>query len=202
MRDTIDIGDITNRYLNFENGFFIEAGAANGIFQSTTHGLETGRNWSGILVEPNNAEYKACIDNRPKSKVFNCALVDYSYGWETIEMFYRSWHGGDHGSVTSVKDSSINSIWGAHTSEYTVRARTLDSIIEECNVEKIDFISIDVEGYELNVLKGLNVSKYKPNVFLIEIHSGTNQLEEIKDILKDYDIEQVSTHDYIFKYRG
>ena len=202
MNSIVDIADITNRYLNFNDGFFIEAGAADGLFQSTTHGLETGKNWKGILVEPNSAEYQSCIANRPNSKVFNCALVNPEYGWETIKMNYRTWHGADRGAVTSVSDSNINPIWGAHVSEYNVRARTLDSILEEEGISKIDFLSLDVEGYELNVLKGFNISKYKPSIVLVEIHSGTEQLEDIKGLMVDYDIEQVSTHDYLFKYRG
>lgn len=202
MSATVNISDITERYLNFNNGFFIEVGAANGIFQSNTHGLETSKNWRGILIEPNTAEYQACISNRPNSKVYNCALVGYEYGWETVKMNYRTWNGSDHGAVTSVSDSSINPIWGAHTSEYTIRARTLDSILEEEQVGKIDFFSLDVEGYELNVLKGFNIAKYKPSFVLVEVHPGTNQLGAIKELMGDYDVEQVSAQDYLFKYKG
>ncbi len=202
MSALVNISDIVNSYLNFNDGFFIEAGAADGLFQSNTHSLETGKNWKGILIEPNSPECQACIANRPKSKVFNCALVDYNYGWESIKMNYRTWHGGDHGAVTSVSDSCINPIWGAHVSEYDIKARTLDSILEEENVQKIDFFSLDVEGYELNVLKGFNIAKYKPSFVLIEIHPETNQLDSITELMKDYDVEKVSALDYLFKYRG
>ncbi|MCJ8281793.1 MAG: FkbM family methyltransferase [Rivularia sp. ALOHA_DT_140] len=49
-----------------------------------------------------------------------------------------------------------------------VRARTLTSILDEANVKKIDFFSLDVEGFELNALKGLDFNKYQPEFMLIE----------------------------------
>jgi hypothetical protein len=50
----------------------------------------------------------------------------------------------------------------------SVRAVTLDSILEDSNVEKIDFLSIDVEGTELDVLRGLNLERYRPRLILVE----------------------------------
>jgi hypothetical protein len=59
--------------------------------------------------------------------------------------------------------------------------RTLTSIFDELKVSHIDFVSLDIEGYEVMALKGLDFSKHKPRVFVIEykdeVHKG--QLEEI-----------------------
>ena len=51
-----------------------------------------------------------------------------------------------------------------------VKLRTLDSILAETGVTKIDFLSIDVEGLELQVLQGLDLNKHAPQLILIEEH--------------------------------
>ncbi len=49
-----------------------------------------------------------------------------------------------------------------------IKVVTLDSILEENNVQEIDFLSIDVEGTEIDVLKGFDVNRYRPKLILIE----------------------------------
>ena len=52
-----------------------------------------------------------------------------------------------------------------------MKARTLTDILDEYNISQpIDLLSIDVEGYELNVLNGLDLNKYSPSFLLIEIY--------------------------------
>ena len=65
------------KYLNFENGFFIEVGAHDGIFQSNTLNLEESLGWKGILIEPSLNAYLECIKNRPKSICINLALTSF-----------------------------------------------------------------------------------------------------------------------------
>jgi FkbM family methyltransferase len=201
----MNIQDLTNRYLNFDNGVFIEVGAVDGIHQSNTNYLEKHRNWTGVLIEPNTEAYKKCVTNRDKSKVFNCALVDYNYAESEIEMHFRSWIPGDSGPVTSVFDSPFNKVpgWDAYNNSYMIPARTLDSVLQEANVEKIDFFSLDVEGYELKVLQGFDFKKYKPSFILVEAHDAIGQIEEIEKLLSDfyYVVEKPTSYDYLFKYK-
>ena len=57
----------------------------------------------------------------------------------------------------------------------------LDNILKKSKIKKIDFLTIDVEGNELNVLKGLNFNKYKPKVISIElINQNVNSFYEQK----------------------
>ena len=78
---------------------------------------------------------------------------------------------------------------------YDVKSRTLTSILDEFNVNSIDLFSLDVEGYELNVLKGLNFNKYCPKYLLIEIYS--KDYAEILDFLQQYKYELImSTTNY------
>ena len=96
-----------------------------------------------------------------------------------------------------------------------MKARTLTSILDECKVDRIDFFSLDVEGYELNVLKGLDMKKYRPFFILIEIYEKDK--EEIMNYMTDNEYDLIcnlsdfnlqnnpywdGTHnDYLFKIK-
>ena len=70
-----------------------------------------------------------------------------------------------------------------------INTDTLDNIIQESNIniKKIDLLSIDVEGYEMNVLKGFNIEKYQPNVIVLEVLNQETKefyLRDINEIIK------------------
>ena len=85
---------------------------------------------------------------------------------------------------------------------YSIRvpARTLESILDEfTNIPQIDFFSLDVEGYELQVLQGLNLDRYKPKYILVE----GRFFDEINSFLTTYyDLAaKLSYHDYLYQLR-
>jgi len=69
----------------------------------------------------------------------------------------------------------------------SVKARTLQSIIDESGFNKIDFLSLDVEGYELEVLKGIDLTKKQISFMLIEIYEKDKK--EIFDYLSFFGYE-------------
>ena len=159
-------------FLGKENGVFIELGAFNGITQSNTAFLEKYRNWTGVLVEPSKNQYNLCVKNRPNSKCFNELCSDVS----GKDVYF------DHREHLMSKVSN--------SGHYKTKTRTLESILDESNIgEQIDFLSLDVEGYEMNILNGLNIKKYRPSYMLIEIWDLNK--EEVIDFLKQngYNLE-------------
>lgn len=76
------------KYLNFRRGYFIEAGANDGVKQSNTLYFEKYKGWRGILIEPIPNLAKKCRINRPKCIVENCALVPFDFQETYIEMQY------------------------------------------------------------------------------------------------------------------
>jgi FkbM family methyltransferase len=154
-------------YLDYSDGFYIECGANDGITQSNTYKLETYKNWKGILIEPSEIKINQCKNNRNNKNIFlNCALVSNDYQNEFIEGDFNY---SDNGQSLM---ASINGQRRANTSNLiNVKARTLASILDEFKIEKIDLFSLDVEGYELNVLNGLDLNRHKPTNILIEIYN-------------------------------
>ena len=192
---------VTERYLNYNNGFFIEVGGADGVTQSNTIHLERYKNWTGVLVEPNIEAAKKCQMNRPNSKVFNYALVADDYQDEELTMLHRVWYNGDPGLTSSAHNSSINSVpeWNGFNYKFNIPATTLTKVLENLNMENqtIDFLSLDAEGYELEILKGLDMKRFCPKIILIEWHLDLQDVFNVLDSTHKLE-EQLSKHDYVF----
>ena len=163
-----------------EHGFFIELGANNGILQSNTAFLEKNRNWSGILIEPNIKNYEFCKINRPNSICYNYACVSDDFIDEFIS--------GDFDLQANEQLSLMSSVNGKRLNNYNhtltkVHVSTLTNLLDIQPIPNIDFLSLDVEGYEYSVLTGLDFNKYKPTYLLIEIYNF--DFEKIVNYLND-----------------
>jgi FkbM family methyltransferase len=148
------------QYLNpKKNGVYIELGALDGVTQSNTKWLEDEYNWTGILIEPSNDKFNECKINRPNNFLFNCACVSFEYNEKTIR--------GDFNG------SPMSSVGGKRRNFYPeveVVSKSLQSLIDVTELNEIDFLSLDVEGYELEVLNGIDFEKQPINFVLIEVY--------------------------------
>lgn len=164
--------------MKIENGIFIEVGAYNGLWCSNTKLLEECYGWKGILIEPCEKVYPTLCKNRPLAQCFNCALGSFA---EDNTYAY-----GDF------QDSPMASFTGRCSNkpkDTKVLIRSLQSILDECNITHVNFFSLDTEGYELNILKGIDFDKITFDYILIEIYK--DQYEEIVSLLKEkgYELE-------------
>lgn len=161
-------------------GFFIELGANDGVFQSNTAFLEKQRDWKGILIEPSRLGFELCQKNRPNSKCVNYACVSNSFEGEYVRGDFNT--NNPMGSVDGIRRGLQKS-----SGLVDVKATTLEKILDEHCTQEIDFLSLDTEGYELPILEGLNLNKYRPRYMLIEIYS------------KDYDeiVKFLDEHRYL-----
>ena len=171
-----------DKLFNKENGFYIELGANDGLKQSNTAFFEFFKNWTGVLIEPCTSAFEKCKLNRPKSSCYNNACVSNEY----TDDFVRGDFDTEHlmSSVNALRKSGgrrdINTL-------PKVSATTLEKILnQEKIIEKnikIDLLSLDTEGYELNILKGLNLNVYRPKYMLIEVY--TFDFDNIVQFLKE-----------------
>jgi FkbM family methyltransferase len=146
------------------DGFFIELGANDGLAQSNTAFFEFYRGWTGLLIEPSIEKYKQCCKNRPNSIVQNYACVSNEYNKNTI---IGDFNGNLMASVNGYRlNSSVLDLVSAPTT-------TLEKLLDTYSspTQSIDLLSLDTEGYELPILKGLNLNKYRPRYMLIEIYA-------------------------------
>lgn len=155
-------------YFNYNGGFYIECGANDGIIQSNTYKLEIEKNWSGLLIEPSKIKFEQCKNNRSNKNYFiNSALVSSDYKEDFIEGDFNS-----DGNAESLMASIGGKRRNQESNLIKVEAQTLSCILEKLNINNIDFFSLDVEGYEFNVLNGLNFNKFNIKNILIEIYTN------------------------------
>jgi FkbM family methyltransferase len=160
-------------------GFFVELGANDGIRQSNSYLLQNKFFWGGVLIEPNPARFEECVINRATSEnvhVYCAACVPFSYDQDFVKMSNSDLMsvalGLDLNSADSNSHAKVGSQFLQHPSlSYTffANARTLtDILVDAAAPSNIDFLSLDVEGNELAVLKGLDFARYSPQWILVE----------------------------------
>jgi FkbM family methyltransferase len=189
------------KHLDINGGVFIEAGANDGLRQSNTYWFEKFRGWRGILIEAVPEKAHACRRNRPKATVINAALVSSSQT-KSVRIAAADLMAYVAGSfsdpeVERVQRSNAIEVQNlTEIPEIEVAARTLEDILDDLKVSRIDLLSLDVEGYETAVLMGMNLRRYRPRYILVE----TKTFEEVATLLGPYYVllDTLSYHDYLF----
>lgn len=158
-------------------GVFVEAGAHDGLTQSNTAMLEFSREWRGLLVEPIPELARRCRANRPGSTVEQAALVAADYAAQHIRMTYcnrSSIVEGGRGNAAADRDwvercRRLPDQTGLEPYSVDVPARTLSSLLDDHRITHVDFLSLDLEGYEANALRGVDFERHRPTMLLVEV---------------------------------
>ncbi len=148
-------------------GFFVEVGAnePNPLLSQTYH-LELDLGWTGILVEPIDRLYKLNCKIRTNARTYHAACTSpMKTGKLKLHIPVENGH---EVTVHAGLELGLDFAEQRPTTTQQVDAMTLNSILEEASVEEIDLLSIDVEGTELDVLEGLDFSRYRPKLILLE----------------------------------
>jgi putative methyltransferase (TIGR04325 family) len=194
------------KYLNFDDGFYVELGASDGIRFSNTYYYELHRGWRGVLVEPAHNRYLECRKNRgDRNHVVCAACVSSGYQPELVNLLYCDLMTVPLGLESDIISPAAHAEIGRQflqgddrVFEFAAVARTLSSILTEAKAPKlIDFMSLDVEGAEIEVLKGIDYEQFKFRYLLVE----TRQLRKLERFLASVGyrlVEKFDEHDYLF----
>ncbi|XP_066967125.1 protein Star-like [Macrobrachium rosenbergii] len=142
------------------NGFFLEAGAVDGETFSNSLYFERELGWTGLLIEPNPATYKLLQVKGRKAHTINCAL---SLNQRASKTQMRI--AGPSGLLSKIKSGS-----GTGATTVTVKTVPLFSILLALNVSVIDYMSLDIEGSEMKVLKTIPWDKLTIHVIDVEVN--------------------------------
>ncbi len=196
------------RHLGTGPGYFVEAGANDGFTQSNTYFLERARGWRGLLVEPIPDLAAQARRERPASTVVNCALLADAAPGATATMRYgglMSIVAGSRGDEAAEEDyvSGAFTLGVDDPYEVTVPARTLSAVLDDVRAPRVDLMSLDAEGFEPEILKGLDLARHRPRFVLVEVLDMEAGLQAIADLLPGYEVvERLSPNDVLFADRA
>jgi FkbM family methyltransferase len=205
-----DLDKQIEKYLDFNSGFYVELGANDGKLSSNTLYYEQARNWRGILIEPAPNLYLECRQNRSsRNNVVCAACVSFGYKDEFVKIAYSDSMSVSLNVESDIADAMAHAELGRQFLRpgqtiftFGALARTLNSIlIEEKAPETIDFLSLDVEGAEIEVLKGVDHAAFKFRYMLIECRNF-GKLEQYLGPLNYRMVERFNEHDYLFEHAG
>lgn len=164
-----------------QNGYFIEAGASDGITSSNTFTLEKNFNWNGILIEPGTYWKESLNKNRT-------CHIGYKAIWRENEsvLFNEVQNKPTLSHISSVDPNSwMFDINQETKSQYAVQGITLLDLLDHYDAPNvIDYLSLDTEGSEYDILSVFDFSKYDIKIITVE-HNYSSNREKIFNLLQD-----------------
>ena len=145
-----------------QEGFFVEIGANQPREGSQTWLLEQ-KGWHGLLVEPQERLFRQLCEQRPRSRAFRAACsAPEKIGFAELHIPDDSLDG------FATLERNVDDFGIRYTHTERVEVVTLDSLLAKVGCRKVDFVSIDTEGTELDVLRGFDLATYQPALILLE----------------------------------
>ena len=155
---------ISDFFAGRRDGVFVDVGAAHYKDMSTTYFLERQYGWSGVAIDALEHWGAGYAEHRPRTRFHAYIVTDHA---GALEPMYRIT--GDIGS-TAVKERAedLTENYGKEVVEILVPTTTLDRLLDDEGVTKIDFLSIDIEGAELLALGGFDIRRFRPTLVGVE----------------------------------
>ena len=175
---------------NFKrNGYYIDIGCADGEKISNTFLLDKHYNWSGLAIDINarNVINRTC-------NVFKGLVYDEEKVVEFVKADFNLDFSGIKDHLTNIfrlKDRTKTSPIEKHQTIVTQK------VFDAYNVPQyIDFLSLDVEGSELNVLKGIDFNKHIFKIIMIEHNFEQPSRDNIRNFLAERNYKYVTSNQW------
>jgi FkbM family methyltransferase len=163
---------------NKKNGVFIEIGVGDGISLSNTYFLEKFRGWNGLLCEPSKIFHTPIFQHRNATLVKSAVLGSGGQQVNFVEVKGREM------LSTLKKYSDLTDHNRDHYIEYTVDTITFTDLCRKyLSGNKIDYLSIDTEGSELEIIVSIDFDLFDISVISVEHNNNPQKLSHIQSIL-------------------
>jgi FkbM family methyltransferase len=174
------------------DGFFVEFGACDGVELSNTLTLEKDFNWKGILVEPSISWHDELFKNRSCHIDKRAVWIESNNELDFVEVEgFKTLSGIDtdlfKSNYTELREDVNNK-------RFKVKTITLKDLLIEYNAPKqIDYLSIDTEGTEFDIISNFDFNKYDIKIITVEHYFNDEESNKIYDYLKQFNYERVLT---------
>jgi FkbM family methyltransferase len=143
-------------------GAYVDVGGGHPVADNVSFWFYL-KGWRGLVVEPQEGLAEIYPHVRPRDRIVSC-LAGRAEGEAEFHVVEKL-----HGFSTTVKEHAAGAgQFGAGFKTVSKPVRTLAALIEEAGLDRIDFLKIDVEGAEPEVLAGMDFARFRPRVVLIE----------------------------------
>jgi FkbM family methyltransferase len=160
-------------------GFFLDVGANHFRELSNTYYLETALGWSGLAIEPQTAFAAEYAQHRPRTRFV--AMFASDADDRRVTLFVPP---NNRAVASATQDFAAI---GGKTDATDVPTTTLNRVLEQAGIDRIDFVSLDIELHEPQALAGFDIRKYRPTLLCVEAHA------EVRQAILDY----FQRHDYV-----
>ena len=163
-----------------KNGYFVDFGATNGFDISNSYLLETKFNWKGILAEPSKRWHSELKKNRKVNINTDCLWSETGK-----ELIFNETDDGELSTVDELSSSDQHKNRRLNGKRYKVNTISLKDLLIKYDAPKlIDYLSIDTEGSEFEILKNFDFDNFKFRVITCE-HNYNDNREKIYKLLTD-----------------
>ena len=161
---------IRDAFQDKRDGVFLDVGANHYRDESNTYYLESRLGWSGLAVDALAEFAPDYAIHRPRTRFVAMFASDVT--GERVKFFVPN---NQESKLLASSTSAGISREGFTVGQTEVPTSTLDDLLEQANINHVNFVSMDVELAEPKALKGFNVERYRPDLVCIEAHQETRQ---------------------------
>jgi FkbM family methyltransferase len=170
-----------------KNGYFCEFGGADGILNSNSYALESKLDWRGICAEPSREYHALLRTNRPLAHIVEDCVWNKS--GETLS--FRQAHTGQLSTIEQYIESDGRRPSKRAGQTYTVKTISLHDMLADAKAPTdFDYMSVDTEGSEFEILKSLEQSYFRPKVITVE-HNHAPTRDDIFNCLQSFGYRRV-----------
>ena len=155
-------------------GFFLDIGGNNPVSMNNTYFFERNWGWTGLAFEPVPTQRGKWASSRKTE------CLPFALGSAEGEMEFCEYDSSDRSGFSETVKYE-----GSVKASYKVPVRRLADILDERGIRHVDFVSLDVEGAELDVLKGIDFSRVDIDCFVIENFRGLSQERRIRKFMME-----------------